>query len=123
MFDIGFWEIIVITVVALVVVGPDEFPSLVRSIGTGLGKARRFLSSVKSDLDYEIDRANEVKRLLAEEAKIAEMHQSLESELSKTVPTQSTVDRVQHGDKAEKTEADSGPAKSVGDRHSDKHPG
>jgi len=123
MFDIGFWEIIVITVVALVVVGPDEFPSLVRSIGTGLGKVRRFLSSVKSDLDYEIDRANEVKRLIAEETKIAEMHQSLESELSKNISSKPTVNKVEHGDEAEKTEADPGPAKSVGDRHSDKHPG
>ncbi|NOY62665.1 MAG: twin-arginine translocase subunit TatB, partial [Gammaproteobacteria bacterium] len=33
MFDIGFWEITVIAVIALLVVGPDEFPQLVRSVG------------------------------------------------------------------------------------------
>lgn len=123
MFDIGFWEIIVIAVVALVVVGPDEFPVLVRNIGHGIGKIRRFFNSVKNDLDYEIDRANEIKRLMAEEAKIAEMHRKLESEPSPTIPSKSTVDKVEHGDEAEKAEADSGSAQSVRDRQPDKRPG
>ncbi len=132
MFDIGFWEIIVIAVIALIVVGPDEFPVLVQSIGRGIGKARRFLTSVKHDLDYEIERASEVKRLMEEEARIAEMHRQLESEAAghavpkreaPAQPVQSTQNKVEDGDKAEKTEADPGPAQPVGDRQPDKRAG
>ena len=51
MFDIGFWEIVVVAVVALLVVGPDEFPTLVRNIGGWLGKIRRFVSETREELE------------------------------------------------------------------------
>ena len=75
MFDIGFLEIVLIGVVALLVVGPNEFPGLVRNVGRGLGKLRGFLSSVKSDLDFEIDKANEIKQMVEKEAEIARLHE------------------------------------------------
>lgn len=78
MFDIGFWEIVLISVVALFVVGPEEFPTLIRNCGRGLGKFRRFVSSVKSDFDYEIDKAEQLKELVRKEAEIAELHKILE---------------------------------------------
>jgi sec-independent protein translocase protein TatB len=62
MFEIGFSEIVLIAIVALLVVGPQEFPALVRNIGSWLGKARRFMSSVKSEFDREINKAEEIKR-------------------------------------------------------------
>lgn len=87
MFDIGFWEIVLIAVVALLVVGPNEFPALVRNIGQGLGKLRAFLGSVKSDLGYEIDKANEIKQMLEKEAEIARLHEIIDKN-SATVPVQ-----------------------------------
>jgi len=78
MFDIGFWEITVIAVVALLVVGPEEFPGLVRNMIAGVGKLRRFVGSVKNDLEHEIDKAEELKQLVAKEVKIAEMHDLLD---------------------------------------------
>lgn len=78
MFDIGFWEILLIGVVALLVVGPKEFPSMIRNVAQGLGKMRGFVSSVKSDLDYEIDKANEIKAMVEKEAEIARLHQIIE---------------------------------------------
>lgn len=126
MFDIGFWEIIFIGVIALVVVGPDEFPVLIRNIGTGIGKTKRFFSSVKSDLDYEIDRANEIKRLIAEEAKISEMHDTLAAEMTNAVAVSSSNNikskQTEHGDEAEEAETDSRSAQSIGDRRPDKRP-
>ena len=56
MFDIGFWELTVIAVIALIVVGPEDFPSLVRNISRGIAKVRQFVSAVKSDMDFEIER-------------------------------------------------------------------
>ncbi len=85
MFDIGFWELVVVAVVALVVVGPDEFPTLVRNAGRWMSKARQFINSVKQDFDHEIEKAEELKRLIAQETQIAELHK-LVDETQATIP-------------------------------------
>ncbi len=54
MFDVGFWEISVIGVVALIIVGPERLPGLARTAGLWIGKARRMISDVKRDIDREI---------------------------------------------------------------------
>lgn len=55
MFDVGFWELILIAVVALLVVGPERLPELASTVGRWVGKARRFVSVVKADIDREIN--------------------------------------------------------------------
>lgn len=67
MFDIGFWELAVIGVVALLVVGPERLPGLARTTGHWLGRMRRFVSGVKADIDREIA-ADELKKALAKQA-------------------------------------------------------
>lgn len=78
MFDVGFSEIILIAVVALLVVGPKEFPALMRNIGSWVGKARQFMNAVKTEFDREINKADEIKRLMAKELEVAELHKSLD---------------------------------------------
>jgi len=85
MFDIGFWEIAVIAVVALLVVGPEDFPALVRTIGSWLGKIRGFMNDAKSELEQEVSKAEELKRLIEQETKIAELHKIAE-EASTRIP-------------------------------------
>jgi len=80
MFDIGFWEIAVIAIIALLVVGPNELPSLLRTVGAMIGKARRFIREARSDLDEEIRKVDELKRLMAKEAEIAELHKDIDTE-------------------------------------------
>ena len=63
MFDFGFWELFLIMVVALLVVGPERLPGLARQIGLWIGKAKRFVNSVRSDIEREI-RAEELKQIL-----------------------------------------------------------
>lgn len=63
MFDIGFWELMLIGLVALVVVGPERLPKLAYTAGKWLGKGRRMLQTVKSEIDKEI-RAEELKQIL-----------------------------------------------------------
>lgn len=65
MFDVGFFELALIGVVALLVVGPERLPKLARTAGLWFGRARRFVSSVKDDIEQEI-RADELKRTLEE---------------------------------------------------------
>lgn len=55
MFDIGFTELIMLAVVALVVVGPKRLPVATRTIGTLLGRAQRYVNDVKSDIQRQVD--------------------------------------------------------------------
>jgi sec-independent protein translocase protein TatB len=67
MFDIGFLELIVIGVIALLVVGPERLPRVARTAGLWLGRGRRMLSSVKAEIDSEL-KAEELKQILAKQA-------------------------------------------------------
>ena len=63
MFDIGFWEIAVIGVIALLVIGPERLPAVARNVGRWVGQVRRYVSHVKQDIEREIH-ADEVRDLL-----------------------------------------------------------
>lgn len=54
MFDIGFTELLVIGVVALLVVGPERLPKVARTAGHLLGRFQRYVSTVKSDISREV---------------------------------------------------------------------
>ena len=70
MFDVGFWELTVIALVALIVIGPERLPKVARTAGHWLGRGRRFVASVKADIDQEM-RAEELKEILEKQAKMA----------------------------------------------------
>jgi sec-independent protein translocase protein TatB len=55
MFDIGFTELIVIGVVALLVVGPERLPKVARTAGHLYGRMQRYVSSVKADISREVE--------------------------------------------------------------------
>ena len=59
MFDVGFWEISLIAIVALVVVGPERLPSLVNEAGKWAGRAR----ATARDLKYDLQRQAELDEL------------------------------------------------------------
>ncbi len=54
MFDIGFTELLMIGIVALVVIGPERLPKVARTAGHLYGRMQRYVSSVKSDISQEI---------------------------------------------------------------------
>lgn len=55
MFDVGFWELAVIAVIALLVVGPDRLPGLARTVGLWVGKARGIMLTLRDELEREIE--------------------------------------------------------------------
>jgi sec-independent protein translocase protein TatB len=79
MFDIGFWELAVIAVVGLLVIGPDKLPGVARKTGLYVGRFRRFVGQVKSDIDREL-RQEELKKALERDAGLDELKQILNSD-------------------------------------------
>jgi len=55
MFDIGFSEIVVIAVVALVVLGPEKLPKTARTLGHLFGRLQRYVNDVKRDIQRELE--------------------------------------------------------------------
>lgn len=62
MFDISFAEMLIISIVALIVIGPERLPRVARTAGHLLGRARRFVDNVKNDVRHEIE-LDELRRL------------------------------------------------------------
>ena len=54
MFDIGFSELMVIGIVALLVLGPERLPKVARTTGHLLGRLQRYVADVKSDINREM---------------------------------------------------------------------
>ncbi|MFP5350721.1 MAG: Sec-independent protein translocase protein TatB [Gammaproteobacteria bacterium] len=57
MFDVGFSELVLIALLALIVLGPKRLPEVARTAGRWLGRLRRFMNDVKQDLDKELHSA------------------------------------------------------------------
>jgi sec-independent protein translocase protein TatB len=90
MFDIGFSELMVIAVVALIVIGPERLPKVARTLGHLFGRMQRYVNDVKADISREME-LEELKKLQAtmqdaarsfEQSVSHEMH-ATESELQK----------------------------------------
>jgi len=64
MFDFGFWEIAIIGVITLIVVGPERLPALARKAGVIMGKLNKFLNKVKVDINEEL-KTDELKEHLS----------------------------------------------------------
>lgn len=54
MFDIGFWELVLIAIIGLLVVGPDRLPGFARETGRWLRKIRRLTSDARRELQREL---------------------------------------------------------------------
>ena len=65
MFDIGFSEIVVIAVVALVVIGPEKLPKTARTLGVLFGRLQRYVGDVKADINREME-LDELRKLQQE---------------------------------------------------------
>jgi sec-independent protein translocase protein TatB len=77
MFDMGFWELVVIGVVALVVIGPERLPKVARMAGLWIGRARRTLASVQDEIRREL-KADELKEILEKQARSRPLETILE---------------------------------------------
>lgn len=102
MFDIGGLELLLITVVALLVIGPERLPEALRTLGLWLGRLRRSFTSVKAEIEKEIG-MDEIRRQLHNEAIMDEMKR-IEREVQRTVDDAKIDPNLVTADKAGENE-------------------
>lgn len=86
MFDVGFSELLMVGLVALLVLGPEKLPRAARLAGLWVGKARTVLATAKAEIKQELH-AEEMRQLMQQ--------QSIAGELEKVVQeTQSALDDI-----------------------------
>ena len=91
MFDIGFWELAVIGVIALLVVGPERLPALARSVGLWVGRIRRYVSHVKQDIERELH-AEEVRQLIEKPSELESLRDVAKETASVFEDTRKAID-------------------------------
>lgn len=78
MFDIGFSELVVIALVGLIVIGPERMPKVARTVGHLLGRLQRYVSSVKSDINREM----QLEELKALQTQVTEQARDMEKQVN-----------------------------------------
>jgi sec-independent protein translocase protein TatB len=73
MFDMGFLELLVIGIIALIVLGPERLPKAARTVGLWVGKAKQSFESIKTEIDREL-KVKELQEQIAQQK--AELEQS-----------------------------------------------
>jgi sec-independent protein translocase protein TatB len=81
MFDIGFSEMLVLAVVALVVIGPERLPKVAKQAGQWMGKLRRYVDDVKSDINRQME-LTELRNL---KSQLTDAAKDIETSISSTV--------------------------------------
>lgn len=79
MFDVGFSELIMVGLIALLVIGPERLPKAARIAGYWLGKTRNTIASVKAEIKQELH-AEEMRQLLQQQQSIADELQQIASD-------------------------------------------
>ena len=84
MFDIGFSELVVIGVVALIVIGPERLPRVARTMGILAGRLQRYVADVKADINREVELEELRKMRDSVEQAASDLKTGVDAELAKT---------------------------------------
>ncbi|MGX2041618.1 Sec-independent protein translocase protein TatB [Methylocaldum sp. MU1018] len=77
MFDIGFWELVLVAVVSLLVFGPERLPKVAKEVALWIRKVRAMANSVKQEIDHEFQLQELRQSLLEEKRKLESLSTSL----------------------------------------------
>jgi len=111
MFDIGFSELLVIGVVALIVIGPEKLPRVARTVGHLAGRLQRYVADVKADINREIELEELRKMRDSMQQAATDIESTVQSELSKTeTELNKSVEAVVEDKPAEKKPEETKPA-------------
>jgi len=96
MFDIGFTEIMIIGLVALVVIGPTRLPEAMRSAAMWIGRAKRMMGNVRRDLENEIG-IDEIRQDLRNEQIMAGLKADAQDDERERLAKEQTQAKQPHG--------------------------
>jgi|SRR6185503_16258227 len=108
MFDIGFSELLVIGLVALIVIGPEKLPRVARTVGVLAGRLQRYVSDVKADINREIELEELRKMRDSMQQAATDFQSSVQTELHQTETdlNKSVEDLKKSGDPVDWREAE-----------------
>ncbi len=93
MFNIGSFEILLICVIALLVLGPERLPTAVRTTGLWVGRFRRSFYKVKAEIERELN-ADEIRRQLHNESVMAEIEEAKNEVENVAKGTEESVNKI-----------------------------
>lgn len=73
MFDVGFWELSLIFIIALIVLGPERLPRVARDVGLWVGRMRRYVSTVREDIERAVH-DQELRELVTKPKELDELY-------------------------------------------------
>ena len=96
MFDVGFSEVVIIAIIALVILGPERLPKVARTLGFWVGKARRMVADVKSDIAREMRESElaDLRKLGDEISDVKNEFQSAAGEVADDSGVESVVESI-----------------------------
>ncbi|MBI1943933.1 MAG: Sec-independent protein translocase subunit TatB [Betaproteobacteria bacterium] len=84
MFDIGFSELVIISLIALIVIGPNRLPRVARTLGHLAGRLQRYVADVKADINREVE-LDELRKMREDVQQAAtSFESSVQGELNRT---------------------------------------
>jgi sec-independent protein translocase protein TatB len=92
MFDIGFWELVMVAIVALLVAGPNRLPKLAAEAGMWFGKLQRFIRKTRMDIENELHQYEIQQAIREQQRKLEEFKQLVDKtgrEMNESVKTPS----------------------------------
>lgn len=93
MFEIGFTELVLVAIVALIVVGPERLPGAVKTASLWIGRAKRSFNQVKTEIEKEIN-ADEIRRQLHNESILADLAKAKKKADSLVSETRKNIDGI-----------------------------
>lgn len=127
MSEAGLWELIIIFVLALLVLGPERLPVVARKVGYWIGQGRRYINNLKSDVEREF-RSDELEKMLMEQRDeinnlrtiVSESRDEAQQALSDTQKAMNSV--VDELPEAEKPAVEKDPKPAIRDKSQDSPP-
>ena len=108
MFDIAFTELLLVSAIALLVIGPERLPETIRTIMLWLGRIRRTFTSIKTEIEQEIG-ADEIRRQLHNETILKEINESKNQIEGALKEADQSIEEFKHSIKDSVTPASDNP--------------
>ena len=104
MFDIGGFELLLVAIVGLLIVGPERLPEVLRSIGLWMGRLKRAFNAAKTEIEQEIG-MDDIQRQLHNETVLKEI-KKIEDEAVKGIHLESIEETTAKNSPVPRSEAE-----------------